>query len=197
MGRFLILDETTVRVHLSFNVEQALDHLDVEESAHDVTITAWIGWKQDAHHVQNPRVAAAGRAITWRDVRLQKGLGQRRLIDGARPDQVVDPRASEPNRRPALVDLRPVALMRLEALGERTLRVNLKLSVHQLIDHLDVDEDRPDRVTVTAWVGSRREVASDLPAAEARPTIVHGAHVTLARPLGARLLVDGAADQAR
>lgn len=87
--------------------------------------------------------------------------------------------------------------MRIEALGDRTIVVNVELSTQQLIDHLDVDQDHADRVTVTVWAGWRPEAASRLSSEPARATIVHPALVTLARPLGARRLVDGAADKAR
>lgn len=73
-----------VRVRVTFNVDQALDRLEVEEGDDEVVITAWVGWKPGAVHLSNPRVTAAGTVINFQNVDLSEPLGQRRLLDGGR-----------------------------------------------------------------------------------------------------------------
>lgn len=98
-GDFLILDQRAVRIRVSFNVEQSLDHVDVEEGAGDVTVTAWVGWRPDARHLQNPSAVTAGKATLTRDVKLSRGLGSRRLVEapgrGKRSTLDAAPRAQE------------------------------------------------------------------------------------------------------
>lgn len=192
----MILDENTVRIRLSFSVDQALGRLEVEETADNVTITAWVGWRPDPAHVHEPTEPAAGKAIFTRDVMVSQGLGRRKLVDGARPHETVDPRLSAPSAHHQLTDVRPVPLTRIQALGDRTVLVDLSLKLAQRVDHFEVDEARRDRVTIIAWVGSSQGAAAPSSAAD-RPTIVHTKYVTLARPLGARRLIDGATSNAR
>jgi hypothetical protein len=66
-----------VRVRVTFNVEQALDRLEVEEGHDEVVITAWVGWKTGAVHLRNPRVTAAGSVIRFHEVVLAEPLAQR------------------------------------------------------------------------------------------------------------------------
>lgn len=73
-----------VRVRVTFNVEQALDRLEVEEGHDEVVITAWVGWKPNAAHLRNPKVTAAATVIRFHEVVLAEPMGQRRLVDGGR-----------------------------------------------------------------------------------------------------------------
>lgn len=76
-------DGAVVRVHLDFNVQQGLDRLEADEGPDEVIVTAWVGWRPDAGHLRNPQVIAAGRTVTFVDVRLMENLGDRQVRDGA------------------------------------------------------------------------------------------------------------------
>ena len=72
-----------VRVHLSFNAEQQLDHVDLDEGTAEVAVTAWVGWKATAGHIQDPAVLAAGGKVTFIDLRLDQNLSGRAIRDTA------------------------------------------------------------------------------------------------------------------
>lgn len=73
-----------VRIRLTFNVEQSIDRLEVQEGDDEVVITAWIGWKPGAVHLRNPKVTAAGIVTMFQNVALSEPVGERRLVDGGR-----------------------------------------------------------------------------------------------------------------
>jgi hypothetical protein len=72
-----------VRVHLSLNSEQEFDHVDVDEGTAEVAVTAWVGWKATARHLQDPAVVVGATKSTFMDLRLDQNLGGRPLRDTA------------------------------------------------------------------------------------------------------------------
>lgn len=76
-------DGAVVRVHLAFNAEQELDRVDIDEGAEEVAVTAWVGWKATARHVQDPALLAGGGKVTFIDLRLGQNLAGRPIRDTA------------------------------------------------------------------------------------------------------------------